>query len=482
MNAKEILAMREQRKALKTKIDEIVDLAENESRDFNDAENANLTTLKDDLGALDLKIDESLGKLDTQRQEDELRAKKEAEVRREERMRKLEQEQDIRDRRVLRASNPGSGSVSDTEIRVADNLPFLGKSPTSFIAAYGGEQRGKTEAYKSGMWALDHIFGNEEARRWNRDYSNRALNGSVNSQGAVLAPDSLMNAVIWNVEDRGIFAQNANVVQMGQNDTIFVPKSTGEVTVYAVSENQTAEVTDSDPSFDGVELTARTWGLLTKVSRNLSDDAVINIGEYLSRKFGWAIADKTDRAGFNGDATSTHNGITGLMTKINDGNHAGSIYTALAGNNTFATMDMEDFEGVVGKLPQFAESDADVAWYISKPGFYASMARLMDAAGGNTQDNVAGGKGLQFLGYPVRISQVLFSTLTTSAATVHCLFGSLKRTAIYAQKKELSIQVLVEKYATYNQIGLLGFTRFGINCHELGDGTNAGSMIALKAP
>jgi hypothetical protein len=87
---------------------------------------------------------------------------------------------------------------------------------------------------------------------------------------------------------------------------------------------------------------------------------------------------------------------------------------------------MEDFEACVGKLPQWAEDDA--AWYISKPGFYASMARLMDAAGGNTQDNVAGGKGLQFLGYPVRMSQVLYRTLTRRSAQVHCLFGSLRKT------------------------------------------------------
>jgi FPC/CPF motif-containing protein YcgG len=41
------------------------------------------------------------------------------------------------------------------------------------------------------------------------------------------------------------------------------------------------------------------------------------------------------------------------------------------------------------------------------------------------------------------------------------LFGSLRKTAAFGQKKQLSIQTLTEKYATFNQIGLLGFSRFG---------------------
>jgi HK97 family phage major capsid protein len=278
-----------------------------------------------------------------------------------------------------------------------------------------------------------------------------------------------------------VFARYANKVPMGKNDIVFVPKSTGEVTVYAVAENQTDEVTESEPTFDGVEVTARTWGVLTRVGRNLLDDAVISVGEHVGQKFGYGIADKQDVAGFNGTGTSTYHNITGLTVKIDDGTHTASVSTAASGNTTFGTLDLDDFEAAVGKLPQWAEGD-DVAWYISKPGFYASMARLMDAAGGNTQDNVSGGKGLQFLGYPVRITQVLHRTLTSSVSTIHCLFGSLRKTSALGLKKELAVQTLVEKYATYNQVGLLGFARFGINNHELGDNTNAGAMIALKTP
>jgi HK97 family phage major capsid protein len=483
MTAKQLLELRDKRKNTKTALDGIVQKAIDEKRDLTTAEEAEVTTKTAELADIDTQIDAGLDKREQEERTALERAEIEAEARREERLAAQERSLTIRGRRRV---EDASGR-DESEIRVHDAFPMLGgNEPRSFAAVYGDAKRGRTEAYKAGMWAIGHLLGNEEARQWSRDYGygsehRGTLNNVAPTAGAVLVPDGMVNSIIWNVEDRGVFARYANKVPMGKNDIVFVPKSTGEVTVYAVAENQTDEVTESEPTFDGVEVTARTWGVLTRVGRNLLDDAVISVGEHVSQKFGYGIADKQDVCGFNGTGTSTYHGIHGLTVKIDDGTHTASVSTAASGNTTFGTLDLDDFEAAVGKLPQWAEGD-DVAWYISKPGYYASMARLMDAAGGNTQDNVAGGKGLQFLGYPVRITQVLHRTLTSSVSTIHCLFGSLRKTSAMGTKKELAVQTLVEKYATYNQVGLLGFARFGINNHELGDTTNPGAMIALKTP
>jgi HK97 family phage major capsid protein len=477
MTAKELLELRNQRKTLKNAIDALVDKATTEKRELTDAEDAEIRTKTAEAADLDKRIDGGLDAVEAEKRDHEERERIATEARREERLAQLERGNTLRNLRQT-----ADAARETAEIRVHDSFPMIGRESRAYTSVYGSEQRGRQEAYKDGMWFLGNVLGNPEARQWDRDYGRsserRTLNNVVPAAGSVLVPDGLVNSIIWNVEQRGIFAQYANVTPMGKNDIVFVPKSTGEVTVYAVAENQTDEVTASDPTFDGVEVTARTWGVLTTVGRNLLDDAVVSIADHVAQKFGYGIADKQDQAGFNGTGTSTYHNITGLKVKIDDGTHTASVYDALTGNITFGTLDMEDFEGCVGKLPQWAEDDA--AWYISKPGFYASMARLMDAAGGNTQDNVAGGKGLQFLGYPVRITQVLHRTLTSSVSTVHCLFGSLRKTAAFGLKKELAVQTLVEKYATLNQVGLLGFSRWGINNHELGDNTNAGAMIALK--
>lgn len=362
------------------------------------------------------------------------------------------------------------GHGADVEIRVHDRFPITRGLSTPAFA-------NKADAYRSGMWALANIFGNADCREWCKDngVQTRALNGTSNTAGAVLVPEPMQQAIIWNVEERGVFAKYAQRVPMS-TDTVLWPRSTGEITVYALGENQSTEVTESEPTFGSFEMAAKTWGSLTRISRNLADDAVISIAEHLSQKIGYAHADKQDQCGFNGDGSATYNGITGIWTKINDGTHAGSIVTATA-LTTYATLTLPFFEQVVGSLPQWADQDA--AWYVSKPAYFNSMARLADAAGGNTKADVSSGASHQFLGYPVRFTQVLPKTAGTTA-TIAALFGSLRQAAALGTRKEVSVETLTEKYATYNQLGVLSFARWGINAYELGNATDAGAMIALK--
>jgi HK97 family phage major capsid protein len=459
--------LRAQRAAKLAEAKAIADRAKAENRELTDEEQTQTDGILDAVDAVDAQIDKA--------------AKAEA---RAARLTALAERSTESLGRQTRAENPATESreqatADRTEIEVHSAFPMTGRA-AGFEAVHG-ERRGREEAYKIGMWTLGHLLGHDDARRWSNDYGYRAvraMNNSSNTAGAILVPDALQATIIWHTEERGIFARYAQPVPMGKNDVVTVPKSTGEVTVYAVAENMTDDITESEPTLGGVEVIARTWGALVKAGNNLLDDAVVSVGEYIGRKVGYAHADKQDQAGFNGDGTSTYHSIRGLTSLLIDGNHTASVAQAASGNNTFGTLDMDDFEAAVGKLPQWAEDEP--AWYISKPGYYASMARLMDAAGGNTKDDVAGGKSLQFLGYPVRIVQVLNKDLSSTGSEVACLFGSLRATAALGTKKDMSIKFLGELFALKNQSGFLGFSRWGINNHELGDASTAGAMIAVQ--
>lgn len=337
------------------------------------------------------------------------------------------------------------------------------------------------DAYESGQWIGAVVYGMEGCRQWCRDngVETRVLTLSTNTGAGYLAPAATINALIDLKEERGVLRRNADVVPMS-TETVMVPRRTGGVTIQAVGENPSSDITASDPSVDQIELVARNWAGLTKVSRSLSEDAAISIADFVTSEMAYGMADKEDEAGFNGDGTSTYHGIFGAMAKIDDGNHAGSIYDAASGNTAFSTLDLADFEGALGQLPTYAQANA--RWYISREGFYASMARLMDAAGGNTIDTLAGGTGMQFLGRPVVITDVLFKTLTASTEQVMCLVGDLRQAITLGDRRDFSIQVLNELYAARLQTGILGWSRFDINVHELGDATNAGSLIGLKTP
>ena len=48
-----------------------------------------------------------------------------------------------------------------------------------------------------------------------------------------------------------------------------------------------------------------------------------------------------------------------------------------------------------------------------------------------------------------------------------------------ARNGDDALQVLRELYAANGQIGVLGFERFDIVNHDMGDNTNAGPVVAL---
>ncbi len=83
-----------------------------------------------------------------------------------------------------------------------------------------------------------------------------------------------------------------------------------------------------------MSLVAKKFGALTKYSRELAEDAVVNLGDYIAGEVAYAFANKEDDAGFNGDGTSSFNGIVGLKNSVG----SAGIKTQGTGN-TFACFD-----------------------------------------------------------------------------------------------------------------------------------------------
>lgn len=334
-------------------------------------------------------------------------------------------------------------------------------------------------AYLSGMFLLGAVWGNSNARNWcvNHGVQFLAMNESTNAAGGVLVPEVFENAVIDLRETYGVFRQNTRVRTM-TSDTLVIPRRTGGLTVYFPGEAGT--ITASDKTFDSVTLVAKKMAAMTVYSSELAEDAVISIADDLAQEFAWALALKEDQIGFLGDGTSTYGGMNGLQL-MNDGNHAASIYTAITGNTAFSTLDIDDFNGMSGKLPEYARPRAK--WYISRPGYAASMERLMYAAGGNTVQTIGGGTGPSFLGYPVVIAQVMNSTLTAQTSTFGlCYFGDLALATSMGSRRGISVQQSEHLYFASDQLAIRCTERIDINPHDLGDGSTAGPLIGLKTP
>lgn len=352
-----------------------------------------------------------------------------------------------------------------------------GVSRIASLKSFKGDQA-DLKAYRFGQFMLAVAYGNSKARQYclNHGIQLLAQATNINEKGGILVPPEFAETIIDLREKYGVFRQECRKVPMGR-DTLTVPRRTGGLTAYFVSENPGSGITESDKTFDGVQLVAKKMATLTRYSSEIAEDAIINVGDDLASEIAYAFASKEDDCGFNGTGASTYGGITGVTVKINDGTHTASVLDAASGNVSFETLDLEDFQKCVGRLPEYVENPK---WYISKYGWANAMQRLAYAAGGNDAQTVAAGMQPTFLGYPVVISQKLNRTAGSDVSAIKVLFGDLSMAATLGDRREIVVMESDQRYFEYDQIGIRGTQRIDINVHDLGDTSEAGPIVALK--
>ena len=243
-----------------------------------------------------------------------------------------------------------------------------------------------------------------------------------------------------------------------------------------MGENDT--ITTSDKTWSRVELTAKKIATLTRYSSEVAQDAVINMASDLAGEIAYAFSNWEDTAGFNGDGTSTHNGITGVTVKIDDGTHTASVVDAASGNTAVETLDLADFQKCVGTLPRYP--GIRPVWFVHQTVWANAMERLALAQGGATAAEARMGGQFTFMGFPVVISQILDSTLGADTSVIKALFGDLSMAASMGTRRGVTVATSSDVYFTTDEIAIRGTERVAINVHELGDTSNAGPLLALK--
>lgn len=335
-------------------------------------------------------------------------------------------------------------------------------------------------AYRCGRWLAATVYKRDADVRWCREHGveARAMNEGSNAAGGALVPEEFAARVIRLVETFGTFPGAAENVNMSR-DTMIIPKRLTGTTAFFVGEG--SAITESEPTYGNVSLVAKKLAVGCRMSSEVVEDTagIVSLADQVGLEFGTSLAFKIDICGWIGDGTQgVFGGINGVANKINDGTHSASVHNAASGNTAFETLDIEDFLGAMGKLPIYARQGA--AWYVSPAGYAASISRLKYAAGGNTVENIGGAAGETFLGYPVRMVHVLNSTLGADVSKVKCLFGNLGLSSIYAKRRDFSVRLFDQVYATTDQLLLQGNMRFDINHHSLGSTTEVGPVVAVK--
>ena len=237
-------------------------------------------------------------------------------------------------------------------------------------------------------------------------------------------------------------------------------------------------INESEPTYGNVQLIARKLACSCRLSTEVMEDALVNLADQVTTEFSTSLALKIDQCGWLGDGTQTYGGIYGIVPKIDNGSYTASVVTAATGGTTFGSLTLNDFLNVMGKVPLYARQGAE--WYVSPAGFAASMARLKYAAGGNAVQQIGGDAGLEFLGYKVNLVHVMNTTLTSDPSAVKVIFGNMKLSSILAKRRDFSVKLYDQVYATTDQLLLQGTMRFDINHHSLGSTSEVGPVVALK--
>lgn len=354
------------------------------------------------------------------------------------------------------------------------------------LKAFRGDQP-EQDAYDCGMWmralisrARHEVDDRAEQRIASRGWSIRSTHTEGDpTKGGYTVPDPLAAAIINYRELSGISRQICRVIPMTA-DTLSIPKKTGTTTVYYPGE--ATSITESEQTFGQVQLTAKKRAVLSKVSQELSDDAIINVVDDLAMEIGSDLAIQEDKELVKGDGTGTYGGVTGLLSALG----AGGKQSAAANHDTWPELDFADFSAAMGKLPAKFRA-MEPAWLVS-PTFYDTvMVSLMAANGLNAiQAWEAGAQGAgrgvgmagRFLGYPVYFTDQMPSS--TAVNTVCALFGSFRAAAMIGDR--MGIRVALSPDYAFNEdvITIRATSRYDIVVHEPGGASAAGAYVGLS--
>ncbi len=399
---------------------------------------------------------------------------------------------------AVKALKPNGNPLGNQPEQKTFKLPAEMKSVRTryFKHAKVNELDAEERAFRFGMWVMaakgstaakewcaEHGIGVTE-KRFDDELLQKLHSEGVNTAGGFLVPEEFGTDLIDLKETYGVIRRLVKTTPM-TSDTRTDPRRTGGLTAYAVGEGTAG--TESSASWDQVRLTAKDWMVLTRMTNQLSADAVISIGDKLAYEIAYAHTLKEDQTGFLGTATSTYAGITGIVTQLTNkwstGGAAGLIKQGTS--TTWAAMVMADFHAVVGTLPQYADTP-NTSWVCHRTFYYSTMQKLELATGGNTINEIANGDRRPrplFLGYPVEFAQVMPST--TASAQVSAIFGDLSLGASFGDRQQdmiaFSAEASVGGQSVFerNETAVRGIARWDINVHDVGDGTTPGPICGL---
>ena len=340
------------------------------------------------------------------------------------------------------------------------------------LGAFGAAQGAK----------IAQAFGRDPGR-WIRKAgefggSSKAMGEGDDTAGGSLVPIEFVPELLRFVAKFGAFRRNVRVIPM-KSDYQLWPRRTGGVTSYWLGEG--VSITASDMSVANVGLTPKKLGTFVVVSAELEEDSAVELGAVLLEECAMSIAEKEDQAGFNGDGSSTHGNITGVIPSLTGlsgtiANIAGLVVGDTNSKTAWTNLTLATMGTLMARLPEQADNE-NTKIFCHKRFWGEVLVKLAASAGGVSREEIEGRPRRQFLGYDVETVSVM--PRVTAASTVVCLFGDLRQTALMGQRRDIRMDVAREVYFTTDQIAFRCLERVAISVYNIG---NASATESEREP
>jgi HK97 family phage major capsid protein len=234
--------------------------------------------------------------------------------------------------------------------------------------------------------------------------------------------------------------------------------------------------------WDSIALSAKKLGALLLMTGEISEDAIINLGDEVAHEVAWAFAVREDQCGFIGDGTSTYKGMVGVVNSLTAlsttvANIAGLTVATGAGYATnYNSMILGDLHRTLAKLPAYADNPS-TGWFMHRNFYYGVASGLMSAEGQTAQREPVEPYRPLLLGIPVNFVQVM--PYVSAVNQVVALVGDMTKAATFGDRRQVRLFRDPYSLSTSDQVRLIGFERFDINVTDVG---NASATAADRVP
>lgn len=249
-----------------------------------------------------------------------------------------------------------------------------------------------------------------------------------------IVPTTIANRIIKAVRDMVPFLQLSDVVYT--NGKLSVPVYGEDSTNYIDADyvDEGTELTDNVGKFSTIDLTGFVLGALALVSNKLKDNTDINVVDFVVNQVAEAMAEKLEGEFVNGTAGK----ITGILSA--------------AGGVTAASSTAVTYDELLSLKHALKQRFRGKARWIMNPATYTAICKLKD---GNGQPYFKENE-YKILDLPV-IESDSMPVMAAGEKAIVC--GDLTGYTIKATKN-VEVQILREKFATKNMIGVLAFGEY----------------------